>query len=226
MSIKAIGFDLDGTLYPEWRMNLAGLSIAVRQFSLLRAFSAARVALREGPHPGAGLKEPDAAAFRARQAEHVARHLGWSQEEAAKRIDEIFYGLVERKFARIRPFEGVGECLSSLVARGIPLGVLSDLPPKNKLKFLGLDRYFAVSFCSEEFGCLKPSPEPFLGLAKAMGCAPQEMLFVGNKQVYDIQGAKAVGMKAAFIGPKPVPEADFSFKKWPEFSAWVLSQQG
>jgi putative hydrolase of the HAD superfamily len=227
VSIKAIGFDLDGTLYPEWRMNLAGLSIALRQFSLLRAFSTARTALREGPHPGSGVGELDAAsAFRFRQAEQVAGILRWSREQAAEKIDEIFYGLVERKFEHIRPFRGVVDCLSRLESRGVALGVLSDLPPQNKLKFLGLDRYFSVSLCAEDFGCLKPSPEPFLGLAKAMGFAPEEMLFVGNKQVYDIQGAKAVGMKAAYIGSKPSPEADFSFRKWPGFSVWVLSQLG
>ncbi len=225
MSIKAIGFDLDGTLYPEWRMNLAGVSIAFRHFSLLRAFSAARLALREEPLPGSDISSQDAVArFRLRQAEHVAGLLGWSRETAAEKINEVFYGLVEQKFAQIRPFRGAVECLSSLAARGVSLGVLSDLPPKNKLKFLGLDRYFSVNMCAEDFGCLKPSPEPFLGLAQALGCAPGEMLFVGNKQVYDIQGAKAVGMKAAFIGSKPVPEADFCFRKWPEFSAWVLSQ--
>lgn len=227
MSIKAIGFDLDGTLSPEWRMNLAGLSIAFRQFALLRAFSAARVALREGQQPGSEIGGQDAvSAFRSRQAEHVAGLLRWSREQATEKIDEIFYGLVERKFAHIRPYKGVGECLSRLESMGVPLGVLSDLPPKNKLKFLGLDRYFPVSLCAEDFGCLKPSPEPFLGLAKAMGCAPEEMIFVGNKQVYDIQGAKAVGMKAAYIGSKPAPEADFSFRKWPEFSVWALSQLG
>ena len=102
--------------------------------------------------------------------------------------------------------------------------MLSDLPPKTKIRLLGLEEYFDLVLCSEDFGALKPDPRPFSALAAGFGLEPETILYVGNKREYDIAGAKSLGMKTAFIGRREDPEADFSFTKWEDLKRWILER--
>jgi len=45
----------------------------------------------------------------------------------------------------------------------------------------------------------KPSPEIFKSTLKALGVSASETVFVGDTVDADIEGAKAVGMKAVYI---------------------------
>jgi putative hydrolase of the HAD superfamily len=56
--------------------------------------------------------------------------------------------------------------------------------------------------CSERSGKLKPDPVSFLELARMMGKAPEEILYVGNSVSYDVGGALCAGMKSALIVPR------------------------
>ena len=91
---------------------------------------------------------------------------------------------------------------------------------------LGLDGFFECSLCSEDSGSLKPDRLPFLALAAALDLPPASILYVGNKEDYDIQGARSVGMKTALIGAGRASKADFSFRRWKDFSAWFLEGAG
>jgi hypothetical protein len=44
---KPLGFDLDGTLYPAWKMYGASAGLAFRYGTFLRAFAKARKILRD-----------------------------------------------------------------------------------------------------------------------------------------------------------------------------------
>ena len=65
-AIKAVAFDLDGTLYPEYRMLFPTLSVALRHPKLLYYFSRVRKEIR--------LKS-DNTNFRRTQAELLAKYL-------------------------------------------------------------------------------------------------------------------------------------------------------
>lgn len=247
MGIKAVGFDLDGTLYPAWRMYAVSIDIGMRHPRFLGAFGEARKVLRRrqasaygsaagGASGGAADKntaawraaDEDAAGskiFRQRQAELVAGFLGIDSASAFRAIDAIIYSTVEKKFASIRPYAGAADCLAALRGAGLRLGLLSDLPPTKKIELLGLGSYFDFLLCSEDFGALKPDPRPFRALAERFGAEPDSILYVGNKRHYDIKGAKAAGMRTAFIGRRPLPEADFSFRSWSDLAPWVLNQK-
>ncbi|MCK7492986.1 MAG: hypothetical protein MZW92_16895 [Comamonadaceae bacterium] len=47
MAFRAIGFDIDGTLYPSLRLSLALAGFAVRNYRCLKAFGRVRRELRE-----------------------------------------------------------------------------------------------------------------------------------------------------------------------------------
>jgi len=89
-----------------------------------------------------------------------------------------------------------------------------------------IDEYWDVMLCSEESGRLKPDPLSFLELARKMGKKPEEMLYVGNRISYDINGAHAAGMKAALIIPKwkakPDASGAFVFSDYRQLREYVL----
>ncbi len=228
MAFKAIGFDIDGTLYPSLRLHLALAGYSLRHFRLLRAFAAVRHELRElAETPGYLASPPDGVAgLHLLQARLVARRLGIGEDEALDQAERFFYRVVPESFGRIRPFQGVREALGRLKGAGLPLGALSDFPGDRKLKLMDLDAFFDVSMTSEETGFLKPHPRPVAALAERLGVAPGELLYVGNSVRYDVAGARAAGARSALISRAPRLRsggADFVFRTYGQLVQRILS---
>lgn len=232
MNIKAVGFDLDGTLYPAWWMYAVSADVGVRHPFLLHAFSRVRKLLRK--RTIAEALELDTAnaksmtvseAFKIRQASLVAKNMGADPAAIAQSIDATVYSAIEKRFLLVKPYPGVRSCLDTLRRSGLHLGLLSDLPPRKKIQLLGFEDYFDLVLCSEDFGALKPDPRPFSALSAGFGLEPESILYVGNKREYDIAGAKSIGMKTAFIGRRKDPCADFSFTKWADLTRWILDRK-
>ncbi len=219
MALKAIGFDLDGTLYPGWALYLRSIDLGIGNARLLAAFGKARRRLRERSIAATSLLE-----FRQAQADMVAELLGTGTGAAyVSAIENLIYNQVETRFAAIMPFPGVAHCLETLKGRGVLLGLLSDLPPWKKLEFLGLDRFFEIAQCSEDSGALKPHPASFLKLARSLGVEPAEMLYVGNNMNYDVIGAGKLGMKTALRTRLVHRRAEvYCFNDWGNLESWLL----
>ena len=63
-----------------------------------------------------------------------------------------------------------------------------------------LDRLAPFIIVSEEAGYAKPDPRIFRDALKAIGLtSPEQVMFVGDNPVADIDGAKRFGMKAAWV---------------------------
>ncbi|HEY4542998.1 MAG TPA: HAD family hydrolase [Noviherbaspirillum sp.] len=67
------------------------------------------------------------------------------------------------------------------------------------LKAIGIDALFEVSLAAHQVGVAKPDPEIFLAACRSLQLAPQEIVYVGDDPVLDIQGARAVGMAAVWL---------------------------
>jgi 2-haloalkanoic acid dehalogenase type II len=52
---------------------------------------------------------------------------------------------------------------------------------------------------SEEARCYKPQPAFFQEMLRRLGAAPEECLYVGDRQLEDVQGAGGVGMVTAWL---------------------------
>lgn len=216
VKIKAIGFDVDGTLYPSSQMVFSAVSSFISAPVLMYNFAKVRREVRRVTYD-CGLREM--------QARLVARRMGIDQDEALRRIEKDLYGRWDRSFRHIKPFPGVRETLLSLAHEGYILGALSDFPLSHKLRYLGVDDLFSVRLSSEETGYLKPHSVPFLQLARRLGAAPEEILYVGNNGEYDIKGAASVGMKTAHIAKagKGEEKADFVFQTFFQLRDWIES---
>jgi putative hydrolase of the HAD superfamily len=93
------------------------------------------------------------------------------------------------------------ELLNYLEALQFPFGIVTNGGPRQveKVEKLGLTLRTQCMFVSVTFGSAKPDPDIFLAAAKCIGCQPNEILFVGDHPVNDIQGAKNAGMNTAWL---------------------------
>ncbi|MCL2879157.1 MAG: HAD family hydrolase [Treponema sp.] len=190
--INAIAFDLDGTLYPNYRLNIRLIPFILKELRLMTAFNKARKTFRRN----AGKNQGD---FYAWQAAEVASIISAEPDDVRAKIEKFIYRGWEPYFAKVKLYNGVQHTLEAFRNAGLKLGLLSDFPPENKIKYLGLDSFWVAVLCTEEIGALKPDALPFIKLAGALAVAPGSMLYVGNSYRYDVIGAKNAGMRTALL---------------------------
>ena len=226
MKFTSVAFDLDGTLYPNYRLNLRILPFVLKDHRLLRAMDKARKRLRYGGE----IFEDSEGDFYDIQAKLMAETLGMAAEKVKDMVERLIYRGWEPLFKEIRLFPHVNETLEIFRGKGIKLGLLSDFPPKIKLENMKLSGFWHAMLSSEETGKLKPSAEPFLELAKRMDTPVDQMLYVGNSVPYDIEGARNAGMKAALIKPawkgrkaSRCGNADFVFSDYRQLCDYVIN---
>jgi putative hydrolase of the HAD superfamily len=219
--ITAVAFDLDGTLYPTYRLNVRLLPFLLRHGRLLSALGKARTIIRREQELSPASVHPH---FYDYQAQVTADLLDAPPEQIREKINDLIYRGWERYFSRIKLFPHVRETLAELRAAGLKLGLLSDFPPKVKLEKLGLTDYWDTVSCSEYVGAIKPAVQPFLELAKALGCPPEQVLYVGNSRRYDAAGGRRAGMKTALITRRRASrtKADFIFHDYRQLRDFVL----
>ena len=229
MPIRAVGFDIDGTLYPANALFMRMATEVARSPRLFLAFNATRRDLRRLDAGAVFRSAPPSSveAFHRHQAALVAARLGRDPAPVYEAIERIYYRRSEERFSRIMTFPRVTETLDALRAAGLRLGALSDFPCERKLELLGLAGRFDAAITSESTGLVKPDRASFDLLAARLGVPNAEMLYVGNSEAYDVRGAAAAGMRTAFISRSARARrrsgADFAFCDWRELAAYVLS---
>jgi len=222
--IRAVVFDVDGTLYPAHSLYMRCIDIFFAHPRVVAEFASVRKKLRS-------LQKKDDYTPQNRedlhglQASLMARGLGIGQAQARELMEELFYIELPKRFASIRPYPEVRAAIEKIRGSGIRVAALSDLPPQEKIAALGLSDILESSFCAEDAGVLKPHPRAFRDMATVLSLDFPEILYVGNNTAYDIEGSKRVGMKAARRG-RQFLGADFSFSQWEELADWVLADIG
>jgi len=224
--IKGVAFDLDGTLYPNYRFNIRLLPFILREWSLLSAFGKARKKIRNEQ-----LKNPEPRdCFYEYQAGIVAELLKNQSRVMQDKINTLIYTGWEPMFKKIKLFDKVIPTLTALKKAGYKLGLLSDFPVNVKLDYLGLSGFWDATLCSEHYGTIKPHPLSFLKLASAMNLPCGQILYVGNSRSYDVTGANNAGMKTAWIksvffpgrGLKK-PKPDFTFSNYRQLYDYMIN---
>ncbi len=218
--IKAVAFDIDGTLYSDLSLYIRIVPYFLRNISFYSRFNKVRKTL----HRTAPLAD-----FYEYQARILAEMMRISNEEAKKKIQDICYDGMRPYFKKIKPYPYARECVEAFRKAGLKIGILSDFPPSQKGDIWGIRDLCDVCIGSEESGALKPSLYPFGILAMKLGVEPEEILYVGNSLKYDVMGARNAGMKSAYLlkGFKKIfnlkqKEADISFKNYRQLSDIVL----
>jgi len=197
--IKVIGFDLDDTLWDnlpvminaektlnQWlKENAPNLQYDTESLRSLRSDI-----LRQDPSLGARLTE-----LRWKVIHEATRVSGYSGKASADIADQgmsIF--LTARN--QVTFFDGAIECLERLAGDFI-LGSLSN--GNSSIISLGLDGYFSFAFSAEDVGAAKPAPDLFFKALAHTGVNPDQMVYVGDNPILDVDAAKSVGLKTVWL---------------------------
>ena len=103
------------------------------------------------------------------------------------------------ELAGLRLFAEVPQVLEQSRAAGLRLAVCSNLAAEYGPAVLGLLPGLDAYILSYEVGLAKPDPAIFQRVCDALGCAPGEVVFVGDSKRCDVDGPRAFGMQARHL---------------------------
>lgn len=147
--------------------------------------------------------------------------LRYEPKIVAKIVKEsVDYGLATRK---AKWFPDAKRTLLTLGEKGYKLGMISNTHWRvleSLRKEFG--KFFDVIKLSYEHGYAKPHPSIFVATLKELGTSANHCLHVGDDPIADIQGAKSVGMKTAFIKRKKIEtDANIEIKQLNELTKFL-----
>ncbi len=190
--IRAVLFDLDGTLLDTLDAIAASANHALKEAGVARQLSAQEWRVRIG---GGGRKlfaefMPEA---------HIDAAIAAYQKHHQGPGAEL-----------IRVFPGMDTLPAQLAARGIGTAVLSNKPHESTVAIIA--RFFPGNRFARVQGVMagvapKPDPAAALAMLAAMGVAPAEALYIGDSEM-DVQVARRAGMQllACAFGMRPRAE--------------------
>jgi putative hydrolase of the HAD superfamily len=202
--LKAIVFDVDGTLYELGRVRRSVICRFVKTYvaqparGLLaaRAILAYRKALetmRAMPADWCNLAEA--------QLELACAQSGAGPEFMRPTVARW----VEQEPLRLLALclrDGVLDLLHEARKRGIRLGVYSDYPAQEKLRALGLEKAFDVVVTAQDpmVRRLKPDPLGLEVVLKRLGVSKQEALYIGDRPEIDGLLASRAHVRCLIVG--------------------------
>jgi putative hydrolase of the HAD superfamily len=120
-------------------------------------------------------------------------------------FEDLYQSFIEDR--RWRIYSDVHPTLDRLKVMGLRLAVASNWDDRlpGLLTQLGLTHYFEQQFISFQIGYLKPAPEFFAYAIQSMKLHPEEILFIGDDEITDIQGGEKAGIKSYLINRRDKP---------------------
>ena len=197
MSVKAILFDVDGTLYDQRLMRKKMLKDLIRLFFkspvkgghtiyILYQFRKLREALR--------FKTSETGDLEYRQYQLTAAKTGYSENSVRHIVEEWIY-THPLKYLKSCRYDGVTKVLKACKAKGLKIGILSDYPSQDKIEALGLASYITLYLSStdSEIDIFKPDPTGIFVACKNWGITPEQLLYVGDRMDTDGVAAQRAG---------------------------------
>lgn len=209
MPIRAVIFDMFDTLMLISRKNDFSSPSLIRIYKFLKKngvsvsfeeFEKAYVQSRDALYAKADakLEEPH---FNVRVVETL-KNLGYKNDTSSSLVSEATAEFCDEFMKFVYPDKDVETVLNSL-HRKYKLGIISNFAiPECVIKLLkdhGLEGLFDVVVVSAAVNKRKPSPEIFKKALETLEVSASEAVFVGDTLDADVDGSKAVGIKAVYI---------------------------
>ena len=176
--IKAVLFDLDGTLVDTEELILASFRYATKTVT--------------------GRDIPDEE-LRAKIGQPLTVQM-WDWADGSQEVhDALFTTYLEHNervhSQLIKSFPDTMSALDALREAGLPLGIVTSKRSENALRAMksaGIDGRFACLVAPDTFPAHKPEPEPVLHGCELLGVSPDECIYIGDSP-YDLQAGRAAG---------------------------------
>ena len=208
--IRAITFDAAGTLIvPQPSVGAVygevarTHGLAAPDAELEQRFHAAFKARHHLPRPTEG---SEVAFWRDLVGEVFAP---WADAPATDRLfPDLWNAFAEAR--RWRPRADMTALFAALRARGLKLAILSNWDSRlhRVVDGHGWRPLLDHVFVSADLGVEKPDRAIFAHAATTLGCAPHEILHVGDSLAHDVVGALAAGWHAAWLDGAPHAACD------------------
>ncbi len=209
--IKAVIFDLDGTLYDYETLDKEAFGrvqdlvleqLGVSEEQSEEAFRRARQATKKN------LGETATSHSRMLYFQKTLEYLDIRPLYLALEMYEVYWGVFLEKMTL---YPGVEKLLDALHEKYIRVAICTDLLAHiqhRKLKALKLTDDVDCLVTSEEAGAEKPSAKIFELCLEKLRLSPKEVCFVGDNFEKDVRGAAAAGMRAIWFNlEKTAPPA-------------------
>jgi FMN phosphatase YigB (HAD superfamily) len=221
-SIKAVIFDMDGTLYDQRKLRrkivweMLGFVIAhptgLTDLKIVWDF-------RKTRHKNVSLIDSDI----------EERQFEWGAKASKTSVDKVRQVIQEWMFTKPLShlstccFPGTRDLFSKLKEKRIPIGIFSDYPAKDKLQALGLEVDVMVSATDAEVDRLKPDPKGLIVAASKLNTPVKECLFIGDRDDKDGECARRAGMPYLILNRKRRNFSLNSFNTFTDIVEWLQS---
>ncbi|HEX6364409.1 MAG TPA: HAD family hydrolase [Albitalea sp.] len=206
LPVRAITLDLDDTLWPiapaiaraevalhRWLAQHAPATAARHDIEALRV-------LREA----VGRELPALAHdFSAMRLESLRRALAAAGDDPS--LAEAAFDVFFEARHELELYPEVADAMERLAAR-FPLFALSN--GNADVARTALAPWFRGALSAREFGVGKPDPRIFQEACRRLGCAPREVLHVGDDYALDIVGARRAGLQTYWLRREPCGPVD------------------
>ena len=206
MSIKAVLFDLDGTLLPmdQDKFVMTYLGLLAKRLAA-KGYDAEKLMKVMWAGVGAMVQNDGSCTNEEAFWKVFVEYFG---EESAKDrpfIDE-FYSTEFNQVSQVCGFEKEAKEIVELVKEKGKIPVLATNPlfpqmaTKNRMRWAGLEQeLFAAYTTYEDCHYCKPNPKYYLELLEKLNLKPEECIMVGNDYDEDMVPTKALGMQGFLL---------------------------
>jgi putative hydrolase of the HAD superfamily len=207
MQLRFVTLDATGTLFHSPRLGEIYSEVLARHGIQVRADRAGRLVrevwtefdcARPMNHDRFSSHPEGTRGWWRRFLDRFCQHLGGPQPTpfaAAELYDRFSRGDSWELYPDVEPF------FESVESSGLGLAVISNWDDRlpSVLEELGLSERLQEVVYSSQVGFEKPHPGIFESALAALSAEPAEVLHVGDSRRLDLEGAEAIGMRAALL---------------------------
>lgn len=206
MSIKALIFDLDDTLWPV-------VPVIQHAESTLHAWIATQLPSVVETYTIEALRERRQAlvatnprfSYDLWALRHTLLQQVFSEHDAHPRLADEAMQVFAHARNKVDFFDDVMPALDAFKEHYV-LGSISN--GFADIAAIGLSQHFSVSLAAHQFGCAKPDPKIFCAMIEHLKLSPNELMYIGDDLRLDVQGAQRVGMAAAWVNRRGLALAE------------------